>query len=499
MLGPVQEGNKLEESIDPSPLRPTLRQAQGERGGGPVGVVLAAGRGVRMISALPKVLHPVSGTPMISRVISSLERAGCLEIVVVLPPDDQVVRAALSPGTRVVHQPRPLGTGDAVRAALEAIEATEGPLLVVGGDTPLVTPKTLRAAAEEVGAAPIAMAVAEVADPHGYGRVIVSADGRVSRIVEEADATSEERANCLVNGMVFAFDMAWLRTWLPSVGPAANGEIYLTALIELAAGQNRAAAALRCDSSEVIGVNTRRDLARAEFALRERVNNGLMDLGVTLIDPASTYVAESVIVAPDVTIFPNSYLRGQTVIEAGCVIGPGAEVVDSWLGAGVRVCWSVLEGAQVAPGVRIGPYCRIRPGTVLSEGVILGSFAEVKNSTLGSRTQVHHFSYLGDAILGSDVNVGAGTITCNFDGKDKHVTTIEDGAFIGSDTLLIAPVRVGANAVTGAGSVVTRDVEENTVVVGVPARRLRGAGPSGAGDTELPTEAVSEEAGGHGI
>jgi bifunctional UDP-N-acetylglucosamine pyrophosphorylase/glucosamine-1-phosphate N-acetyltransferase len=221
-----------------------------------------------------------------------------------------------------------------------------------------------------------------------------------------------------------------------------------------------------------MGVNDREQLAAAETAARDRVRRRLMESGVTLLDPTSTFVDEAVVVGTDVVLHPNTYLRGQSVIGDRCEIGPGAEVIDSELGEETRVWWSVVEGVRTGPRVRIGPYCRVRPGTVLEAEVALGSFAEVKNSHLGERTQMHHFSYLGDATLGSGVNVGAGAITCNYDGRDKHETVIGKDVFVGSDTLLVAPVTVGDGAVTGAGSVVTRDVPAETLVVGVPARRV---------------------------
>jgi len=219
-------------------------------------------------------------------------------------------------------------------------------------------------------------------------------------------------------------------------------------------------------------VNDRRQLARAEAARQKRIRNRLMDAGVTLLDPATTYVDESVVVAADVVVHPQCYLRGGTTIEAGAVIGPGTEIIDSTIGAGSRVWWSVVEGARVGRRVTIGPYFRIRPGTVLEDDVALGSFGEVKNSHVGARTQMHHFSYLGDAEVGENVNIGAGAITCNFDGVNKHRTTIGADVFVGSDTMLIAPIEIGAGAMTGAGSVVTHDVPDGERVVGVPARPI---------------------------
>jgi bifunctional UDP-N-acetylglucosamine pyrophosphorylase/glucosamine-1-phosphate N-acetyltransferase len=335
------------------------------------------------------------------------------------------------------------------------------------------------------------MAVCPLDSPSGYGRVVMSDAGHVLRIAEEAQASAQERAIPLVNGMVFAFDAAWLRAELPWVQPSASGEVYLTALVERAVAAGLEVAAVHVtDPWELRGVNDRRQLAEAELALHSRVRNRLMDSGVTLLDPASVFVDESVVLGRDVVLHPHTFLRGRTIVGEGCVLGPGAEVIDSHLGDGSHVWWSVVEGAHVGMRAHIGPYCRVRPGTILEADVSLGSFAEVKNSHVGARTQMHHFSYVGDAVLGADVNIGAGAITCNYDGIQKHETSIGAGAFVGSDTLLVAPVTVGEGAVTGAGSVVTKDVPAGSLVVGVPARRIgparlgRGKGRSSQDRTE---------------
>jgi bifunctional UDP-N-acetylglucosamine pyrophosphorylase/glucosamine-1-phosphate N-acetyltransferase len=354
---------------------------------------------------------------------------------------------------------------------LEALSPAAQTVLVIGGDTPLVTASTLKATLDAVPAAAVAVAVTELEDPTGYGRLVLSGNGQVERIVEEADATADERTIRLVNGMVFAFDRRWLEKTLPSVPRSAGGEIYLTDVIRLAVMEGRTVQAVpTSNSSEVVGVNTRREQARAEAALRARVIERLLDAGTTILDPASTYVDETVVVGRDVTIHPQTFLRGSTVLGDGCVVGPGAELIDTQLGNESRVWWSVVEGAETGQRVHIGPYCRVRPGTVLADDVTLGSFAEVKNSRVGPGTQMHHFSYLGDAQVGANVNIGAGVITVNYDGVSKHQTTIGAGAFVGSDTMLIAPIRIGDGATTGAGSVVTRDVADGGMVVGVPAR-----------------------------
>jgi bifunctional UDP-N-acetylglucosamine pyrophosphorylase / glucosamine-1-phosphate N-acetyltransferase len=356
---------------------------------------------------------------------------------------------------------------------LEAVDADVEHVLVIGADTPLVSAESLSAVAASIPPAVMGLVASHVREPRGYGRVLLDEPGRALRIVEEADTTSEERGINLVNGMIFAFDARWLRATLPSVPPSAVGEIYLTTLVDLATQSGRLVSVVEApDEGEILGVNTRSQLADAEALLRQRVNRRLMDAGVTLIDPASTFIDDSVAVGQDVVIRPNTHLRGRTLVGDGCVLGPGTEIVDSHLGENVRIWWSVVEGAQVGDGVTIGPYGRIRPGTVLDAESAIGSFAEVKNSHVGARTQMHHFSYLGDAEVGTDVNIGAGAITCNYDGRDKHPTVIGSNVFVGSDTMLIAPVKLGDRAMTGAGSVVTRDVPADTAVVGVPARPI---------------------------
>jgi bifunctional UDP-N-acetylglucosamine pyrophosphorylase/glucosamine-1-phosphate N-acetyltransferase len=422
---------------------------------------------------------------MLARVVSAVREAGIPEIVVVLGPDSDAIRAVLPPDVAIVIQPEPRGTGDAVRVALPHLTSDVRRIVVVGGDTPLVTAETLRSALMGVAGTPIVLVTGSLDDPSGYGRVILGEGAAVERIVEEADATDTERASTLVNGMIFAFDAPWLQDTLPLLKPSASGEIYLTALVAHAADDGRRAHAIpAAEPLEIVGVNTRAQLAMTEAAARARVLRQLMEGGVTIVDPSSTFVDECVRVEADVVIHPQSYLRGDTLIERDCVVGPGAEIVDSHLHVGARVSWSVVEGADVGPRVRIGPYFRVRPGTVLEADVALGSFGEVKNSRVGERTQMHHFSYLGDAVVGADVNIGAGAITCNFDGKAKHQTTIGSHVFIGSDSMLVAPVTIGDGAMTGAGAVVTRDVAPGTRVAGVPARPIGSKGSAQAPPSE---------------
>lgn len=439
-------------------------------------VILAAGRGVRMQSALPKVLHTVGGVPMVLRVLECVRQAGIGRIAVVVDQPNGPIVEALPRDVVIAVQKTPGGTGDATMIGLRALGAAPSVVAVLGGDTPLITPGTLRAvlrAVRDGPGVPVALAAATRDDPHGYGRLVLSASGHVLRIVEETDASPEERLIRLVNGMVFAFDGPWLKRMVGTIEQAANGERYLTALIARAADAGGAVVAIpTVDQWEVMGVNSRRELAQAEAARRQRAVERLMDSGVTIVDPSSTYVDDSVQVGQDVVIHPQTYLRGRTVIGPGCELGPGAEIIDSRLGVETHVSWSVVEGAETGARVRIGPYCRIRPDTVLADDVALGSFGEVKNSRVGAGTQMHHFGYLGDTDTGANVNVGAGVVTCNYDGEAKHRTSIGANAFVGSDTMLIAPVRMGDGSSTGAGAVVTRDVPDGALVVGAPARRI---------------------------
>jgi bifunctional UDP-N-acetylglucosamine pyrophosphorylase/glucosamine-1-phosphate N-acetyltransferase len=422
---------------------------------------------------------------MIGRVIDAVREAGISEVVVVIGPDSDAIRSVLPSDVAIAIQAEPRGTGDAVGVALPSLTADISRVVVVGGDTPLVTAETLRSAVLGLAGTPLVVVTGNLDDPTGYGRVILDDDSSVARIVEEADATPEEIASTLVNGMIFAFDATWLRDTLPSVRPSTGGEIYLTALVAHAAAEGRRAHAIPAAGPlEIVGVNTRAQLAMSEAEARARVLRRLMEGGVTIVDPSSTFVDECVRVEADVVIHPQSYLRGDTVVARDCVIGPGAEIVDSHIREGAQVSWSVVEGAEVGPRVRIGPYFRIRPGSVLEADVELGSFGEIKNSRVGERTQMHHFSYLGDAVVGSDVNIGAGAITCNFDGVAKHQTTIGAGVFIGSDSMLVAPITIGDGAMTGAGAVVTRDVAPGARVVGVPARPI---GPKPSAEP-IPTE-----------
>jgi bifunctional UDP-N-acetylglucosamine pyrophosphorylase/glucosamine-1-phosphate N-acetyltransferase len=444
-------------------------------------IILAAGVGTRMKSTLPKVLHRVCGRPMIRFVLDAVAEAGFGHPVVVVGRGADAVRAEVGKGGVIfAEQPEQRGTADAVRVGLGA--AGEGEILVLYGDVPLVRAATLGAlVARQREAHPaITLLTALLEDPTGYGRIVRGSDGGVARIVEEADATPEERAIKEINPGTYVFDGAVLREGLGQLRPAnAQGEYYLTDLIGWALASGRRVEALAAeDAVEVLGVNSRRDLALAESAMRVRLLEGLMDAGVTVVDPRATYVHAGVSVGEETVIHPGCSLEGTTRVGRGCVLGPNARLVDAVIGDRVTVVASTIVQSTMADGSRIGPYSHLRPGTRVGRGVEIGNFAEMKNSTIGDGSKVHHKSYLGDATLGLRVNVGAGTITCNLRDRSgkKWPTIIEDDAFIGSDSMLVAPVRIGRGATTGAGSVVTKDVPAGAVVVGVPARILRSGG-----------------------
>ncbi|HEX8968852.1 MAG TPA: bifunctional UDP-N-acetylglucosamine diphosphorylase/glucosamine-1-phosphate N-acetyltransferase GlmU, partial [Chloroflexota bacterium] len=351
-------------------------------------------------------------------------------------------------------------------------------VLVHYGDEALMRPESLsRLLACAVGPrAPIALLNAHVRNPYGYGRVIRRADGSVDRMVEEADATPEQRAIDEIWSGTMLVHGDWLWPNLNSLPLSAKGEYYLPELVNLAREQGLAVhATLTDDEEEVFGVNDRIQLAEANAVLRRRKLDELLRSGVTILDPSTTYIEPEVSIEPDAIIQPGCHLRGQTRIGRDCEIGPNAFVVDSHIGAGSRVWFSVLEGARVGRGVSIGPFSHLRPGAVIEDDVTLGNYAEVKASRIGSGTQMHHMSYVGDAEVGQRVNVGAGTITVNFDSetRDKSRTVIDDDASLGSDTMLVAPVHVGAGAITGAGAVVTHDVPSGEVWIGAPARPQR--------------------------
>jgi bifunctional UDP-N-acetylglucosamine pyrophosphorylase/glucosamine-1-phosphate N-acetyltransferase len=438
-------------------------------------IVLAAGQGTRMRSRVPKVLHPLAGRPMLHHVLDALAAAGVEHRVVVTGSGADAVESALGEGVPTVRQDPQLGTADAVRCGLARIPSGVRHVIVTMGDVPLLPPelfqRLLREQAE--GEATIAMLTARVADPAGYGRVVRDDAGAAAAIVEEKDADERTRGVDEVNVGTYCFEAAWLRANVGNVPASASGEYYLTDLVQLAAAGGRRVAVVEAPRPEITtGINDRVALAAAERLLRARIAEAHMRNGVTIVDPDTTYIDAAVEIGQDARIEPWTVLRGATVIAQDAVIGPNAQVRDSHIGPRTTVWASVVEESEVAEDVEIGPYSHIRPGCRIGPRCRIGNFAELKKAAVGAGTQQHHFSYLGDAEVGEDVNIGAGAVTANFDGEKKNTTTIGDGAFIGVDTMLRAPVTIGPGARTGAGAVVTRDVAPGKTVVGMPARPI---------------------------
>lgn len=426
-----------------------------------------------MRSGLPKILHRVSGEPLISHVVDAARMAGVRDVVLVVGHLRDRVMAALGDSVRYAIQEPQLGTGHAMQQAVQSLTSVPDRIVVLCGDTPLLTSQTISRMISEARDAAIVVLSANVPDPTGYGRVIRDGDTHVVAIVEEADATPAQRAVTEINSGLYCFDGQWVAANLGKIQKSAKGEYYLTDLVALAVSQGRdVRAVVAGDPEEVMGVNDRTQLAEAERALRSRHCQRLMASGVTITDPATTYIGKDVTVGMDTVIHPGTHLRGKTVIGERCEIGPNSIIEDSRVGDECAVLASVVEQSTVADRVSVGPFSHLRPGAVISSGAKIGNYAEVKNSTIGERVQMHHFSYMGDAEVGAGTNIGAGTITCNFDGRTrkKYRTRIGKDVFLGSDTLLRAPVEIGDAAQTGAGAVVTRDVPAGTLAVGVPAR-----------------------------
>jgi len=432
-------------------------------------VILAAGAGTRMKSDLPKVLHTVAGRPMISWVLSAVRSMEPDQIVVVVGVNGDQVRPFLDDDIDVVVQEQRLGTGHATGIALGAIPSNEGDaILVAPGDVPLLVPSTL---SELIGlhrrtGSAVSVLTAEVGDPAGYGRIMRDGWDRVVGIVEHVDASASQRQIREINGGVYVFNSGLLAEALPKVGlNNIQGEYYLTDVIEILGSEGHPLHALKTVPSEIAGVNSLAQLARVEALMRSRINETLMAAGVSMQDPDRVYLEAGVRVEPGATLLADVHLRGQTSVAAGAKVGPNVTAENSTIGPDAHVWYSVLRGAEIGEGVEVGPYASLRPGTVLRKGSKVGTFVETKKSTVGEGAKVPHLSYVGDAQIGRDANIGAGTITCNYDGVAKHATVIGERAFIGSDTMLVAPVTIGDDAVTGAGSTITKDVSPGALAV----------------------------------
>ena len=444
-------------------------------------VILAAGQGTRMKSKTPKVLHPLAGQPMVQYVVEAASQLSSERPVLVVGHGAEQVRQALGDRVTYVEQKEQLGTGHALLQARSLLEGRNDVVLVLCGDMPLLSAATLKHLVElhRQGEGPITLLTVSADDPMGFGRILRDEAGQVVGIVEEAVATEEQKKIRELNCGTYCFDDRWLWPHLSQLPLSPKGEYYLTDLVAMAVEEGHTVRALAVeDATEVLGINNRLHLAQAEAILRRRINERWMLEGVTIVDPPSTFIDAQVQIGQDTVIYPHTHLQGETRIGCDCRIGPNTIVRDSTIGDRCAIQASVVEGALLEDDVDVGPFSHLRRGAHLARGVHVGNFGEVKNSYLGPGTKMGHFSYLGDATVGANVNIGAGTITCNYDGRRKHRTVIEDGAFIGSDTMLVAPVRIGARAKIGAGAVVTHDIPPDSLAYGVPAR-VRGRATEG--------------------
>ncbi len=437
-----------------------------------------------MRSNRAKVLHTLCGVPMVNYVISATRPLAPEKTLVVVGHQSEKVEAVLPKVTEPVLQREQRGTGDAVKVALDAIDEEEGTLLVVNGDGPLISDRTLsglirRHRTAGVGAT---LLVADVPDPTGLGRV--SEDAGVVRIVEDKDASEEEKGISLVNLGLYAFELSEIRDALEETGTDnAGGELYLTDALEIIGRRSRAVTYVLENPEEATLVNDRAQLAKAEEIISRQILDSHMRNGVTVRDPNSTHIEAGVEIGRDTIVLPGSLLRGETVVGADCVIGPQSDIRDTVVEDGAAVEHSVSRGARVGAGAWVGPYSYLRAGTVLAAESKVGAYCEVKNTTVGPESKVPHLSYVGDAEIGRDVNLGAGTITANYDGKNKSRTVIEDGVFTGVNTNLIAPIRVGRGAYLGAGSTANKDIPPGKLAVGAPARVIRDSPNSGNSQT----------------
>lgn len=444
---------------------------------GVAAVILAAGEGTRMKSSLPKVLHRVGGLAMVLWPVRSARELGLDPIVLVVGNAAESVKEIVGEEVSYALQVERLGTAHATLQARELLQGKSEAVLVLYADMPTLRLETLQRLislhAERRPA--VTILTVESEDSMGFGRVVRDEAGHVVAIVEEAAATSEVLAIKELNCGVYCFDAKWLWERLPDVAATPpKGEYYLPDMVGFAVGEERAVEVVTIkDVAEVQGINTRVHLALSERILRERINEGLMLGGVTLVDPATTYVEATVQVGRDTVIYPNTVLQGGTVVGERCALGPNTLVRDTRIGDDCRVVASVLEEAILEDRADIGPFGHLRKGAHLGVGVHMGNFGEVKNAYLAPGTRMGHFGYVGDAQVGEDTNIGAGTVTCNYDGERKHRTVIGEGAFIGSGAMLVAPVTVGRRAKIGAGSVVTHDVPDDALAYGVPARQKR--------------------------
>jgi bifunctional UDP-N-acetylglucosamine pyrophosphorylase / glucosamine-1-phosphate N-acetyltransferase len=439
-------------------------------------VILAAGMSKRMKSAIPKVLHPLLGRPMIEYPLEAVKDAVSERPVIIIGHGSEAVKKTVGDRTDYALQKELLGTGDAVNAARSLLEGKTDLVLVVNADLPMLKSESIKKLVDlqKNNPGPLSLLTFMGDESRGFARIGRSSEGNVAAIIEEKAATQEQLTIKEFNVGIYCFSSQWLWDNLKNIKLSPVGEYYLTDLIRMAADQNLPVKAIALqDPVEAMGINNRIHLAEAESILRKRGNEERMLSGVSILDPERVTIEKSVTIGKDTQLLPDTYLRGNTVIGEGCEIGPNTIITDSKIGDRCKILMSVLEGAVLEDEVSIGPFARLRKGAHLGNGVHMGNFGEIKNSTLARGVKMGHFSYIGDADIGENANIGAGVVTCNFDGEKKNRTEIGANAFIGSDTMLRAPVKIGDGAYTGAGSVVTHDVPAHTIVAGVPARPIR--------------------------
>lgn len=433
-------------------------------------VILAAGKGVRMNSELPKVAHRVAGKPLVAHVAGAVREAGIEDITMVVGHGREVIEKIFAGDDQIkfVVQAQQLGTGHALMQAEQAVDPHCN-LLVLAGDTPLLQASTIKQLTEyhRQGNYGATLLSTEVSNPYGYGRVLRNPDDTFARVVEEKDASADEKSIKEINSGMYCFQAGEVFRALADISSDnAQGEYYLTEVLEVLQRQGqKIGICLSPVEEDIYGINDRVQLAQAEALLRQRKNIALMKSGVTLADPNSIFIDSAVQIGHDTIILPFTMIEGDTVIGERCEIGPGTRINDSNIGNDVIIEYSRVKQARVGDKCTIGPYSYLRPEAHLLEGVKVGDFVEVKKSTIGKNSKIPHLSYVGDAMVGSAVNIGAGTITCNYDGKNKYPTILEDGVFIGSNTNLVAPVTIGSNSITGAGSTITRDVPPQSLAV----------------------------------
>jgi bifunctional UDP-N-acetylglucosamine pyrophosphorylase / glucosamine-1-phosphate N-acetyltransferase len=436
-------------------------------------VVLAAGKGTRFRSALPKVLHRAAGRTLLGHVLGALEGLPVARVVVVVGPDAGDVEAEvagwsarLGVPTSTVVQAEQRGTGDALDVALRALPAEVTRVLVLPGDTPLLQPATLRALLAVPVEVPLALLSAELDDPSGYGRVLRDGGGAVTGVVEDRDADTSQRTVREINAGMYVLDRATVAPLVAALGADnAQGERYLTDVVAVLGARPGGAVAVRADAREVGGVNDRVQLADAAAVLRRRHLEDLMRAGVGVIDPAHTYVDVDVTIGPDTVLLPGTILESGTTVGAGAVLGPSTHLTACHVGDGAVVHSTRADGATIGPDVEVGPFAHLRPGTVLGAGARVGAFVQIKNADIGAGAKLPHLAYVGDATVGAGANVACGVVTVNFDGRAKHRTSIGDGAFVGCGTMLVAPVTVGEGAFVGAGSTITEDVPAGSLAI----------------------------------